>query len=212
MIGIDPHKASLTAVTVDCNGESVGRRRFAVNSGTATQLRKWSHRWDERRFAVEGAKGLGRGIAQILLADAEHVVDVPSTLAMRVRVLDTGGGRKTDADDARAVALTALRHKGLHAVRYEDQSTILRLLSERRTPRRPRPGTNPRPEPSTPAPARAHCRWCSDRAQCCTSSCRSATSQTAHGNRYMPAGPGERAYSRSAPDGFQHHGQRSADA
>ncbi|MBP1054592.1 hypothetical protein ACH49M_31970 [Rhodococcus qingshengii] len=65
---------------------------------------------------------MGRGIAQILLADAEHVVDVPSTLAMRVRVLDTGGGRKTDVDDARTVALTALRHKGLHAVRYEDQS------------------------------------------------------------------------------------------
>lgn len=132
IIGIDPHKASLTAVAVDNSGETVARRRFAVNSGTATQLRKWSRRWDERRFAVEGAKGLGRGIAQILLADAEHVVDVPSTLAMRVRVLDTGGGRKTDADDARAVALTALRHKGLHAVRYEDQSTILRLLSERR--------------------------------------------------------------------------------
>ena len=132
IIGIDPHKASLTAVAVDCNGETVARHRFAVNSGTATQLRKWSHRWTERRFAVEGARGLGRGIAQILLADSEHVVDVPSTLAVRVRVLGTGGGRKTDADDARAVALTALRHKGLHAVRYEDQSTILRLLSERR--------------------------------------------------------------------------------
>jgi transposase len=51
---------------------------------------------------------------------------------MKIRVLSTGGGRKTDPDDARVVALAALYHRGLHHVHHEDQSTILRLLSERR--------------------------------------------------------------------------------
>ncbi|QTJ64497.1 IS110 family transposase [Rhodococcus sp. ZPP] len=132
IIGIDPHKSSFTAVAVDRSGVTVGSRRFVVNAGTATALVKWCQRWPERQYAIEGAKGLGRGIAQILVARGEDVVDVPSTLAMKVRVLSTGGGRKTDPDDARAVALTALYHHGLHQVHREDQSTILRLLSERR--------------------------------------------------------------------------------
>ncbi|MCD5422445.1 IS110 family transposase [Rhodococcus pyridinivorans] len=132
IIGIDPHKSSLTAVAIDHDGTTVASRRFVVNAGTATALATWSQRWTERRYAIEGAKGLGRGIAQILVAHGDDVVDVPSTLAMKVRVLSTGGGRKTDPDDARAVALTALYHRDLHRVHREDQSTILRLLSERR--------------------------------------------------------------------------------
>lgn len=132
IIGIDPHKSSFTAVAVDRSGATVGSRRFVVNAGTATALVKWCQRWRERQYAIEGAKGLGRGMAQILVARGEDVVDVPSTLAMKVRVLSTGGGRKTDPDDARAVALTALYHHGLHQVHRENQSTILRLLSERR--------------------------------------------------------------------------------
>nr|AIU93851.1 hypothetical protein LRS1606.417 [Rhodococcus sp. NS1] len=55
--------------------------------------------------------GLSRGIAQILVARGDDVVDVPSTLAMKVRGLSTGRGRKTDPDDARAVALAALYHR-----------------------------------------------------------------------------------------------------
>jgi transposase len=66
------------------------------------------------------------------VADGESVVDVPSTLAMKVRVLSTGGGRKTDPSDAFAVAVTALRQENLRPVIAENQSTILRLLAERR--------------------------------------------------------------------------------
>jgi hypothetical protein len=101
-------------------------------------LAKWTRRWASRRFAIKGANGLGRGIAQVLVTADKDVVDVPSTLAMKVRVLSTGGGRKTDPDDAYAVALCALHHKGLHAVQRKDQTTILRLLSERRPPVEPR--------------------------------------------------------------------------
>lgn len=60
----------------------------------------WAAGWPQRQFAVEGAHGLGRGIAQQLTAAGEHVLDVPATLAARVRLLSTGGGRKTDTHDA----------------------------------------------------------------------------------------------------------------
>jgi hypothetical protein len=38
---------------------------------------------------------------------------VPAKLAARARVFDTGQGRKTDATDAHAIVMVALRDKGL---------------------------------------------------------------------------------------------------
>ncbi|MFJ6003926.1 IS110 family transposase [Arthrobacter sp. NPDC092385] len=132
IIGIDPHKSSITAAAIDSSGCQLAVRRFVVNAGTVRQLLGWAAQWPERRFAIEGANGLGRGTAQILVAQGEAVVDVPSTLAMKVRVLSTGGGRKSDPADAFAVALTGLRQENLRVVVAEDQTTILRLLAERR--------------------------------------------------------------------------------
>jgi transposase len=136
VVGIDPHKSSLTAVAVDATSVEVAQRRFAVNAGTFKQLMGWVHqrrqRWPQRRFGVEGAFGLGRGIAQRLAAAGEHVVDVPPTLSMRARLLSTGGGRKTDPADARSVAQVALHHPALRQIVIEDQTVVPRLLSERR--------------------------------------------------------------------------------
>jgi transposase len=131
-IGIDPHKASLTAVAVDPSGRPLGHRRFLVNAGTLSQLAAWATGWPTRRFAVEGAYGLGRPIAQQLAAAGEQVLDVPATLAARARLLNTGGGRKTDTADAASVAQVALHNPMLRVVTAEDQTTILRLVTERR--------------------------------------------------------------------------------
>ena len=131
-IGIDPHKASLTAVAVDHSGRSLGHRRFLVNGGTLGQLTAWAAGWAARRFAVEGAYGLGRPIAQQLAAAGEQVLDVPATLAARARLLGSGGGRKTDTADAASAAQAALHCSRLRVVSAEDQTTILRLLTERR--------------------------------------------------------------------------------
>ncbi|GDY51838.1 hypothetical protein SVIO_024610 [Streptomyces violaceusniger] len=91
---------------------------------------KWCEQWPERRFAVEGAGGLGRTLAQQLAAAGEDVVDVPSTLSARARLLAAGGDRKTDPADALHVAQVALFRTDLRKVTAEDQSTILRLLTE----------------------------------------------------------------------------------
>ena len=80
------------------------------------------------RCVGPGANGVGRGIAQVLVAAGEDVVDVPSTLATKVWVLSTGGGRKTHLDDAKAVGLTALYHTGLDVVHREDQTTMHAVL------------------------------------------------------------------------------------
>ena len=57
---------------------------------------------------------------------------VPATLAARARLLNTGGGRKTDTADAASVAQAALHCPTLRRVSAEDQTTTLRLLAERR--------------------------------------------------------------------------------
>lgn len=131
-IGIDPHKTSLTAVALDPTGRQLGVRRVVINAGTYKTLMGWASRWPQRRFAVEGAAGLGRGIAQLLATGGEHVLDVPATLAARARLLDTGGARKSDPADAASVAHAAMRHKRLRTVAAEDHTTQLRLLAERR--------------------------------------------------------------------------------
>lgn len=49
---------------------------------------------------IEGNNAAGRALALALWADGEHVVDLPVKLTHRVRMLDTGHGRKIDAQDA----------------------------------------------------------------------------------------------------------------
>ena len=60
-------------------------------------MRRYVKQWPDRVWAVEGANGAGRPLAQRLVAAGEQVVDVPAKLAARVRLFDTGHNRKTDA-------------------------------------------------------------------------------------------------------------------
>ena len=141
----------MTAVALDETGQLLAARRIIVNAAAYKTLTRWAARWPQRRFAVEGAAGLGRGIAQLLAAAGEDVVDVPATLAARARLLDTGWTRKTDSADAASVAHAAMRHKRLRPVVAENQNTRLRLLSERRDDLAG--GTRPAPQPSPRASA-----------------------------------------------------------
>ena len=88
--------------------------------------------WPERVWAVEGSNGAGRSLAQRLLADGEQVVDVPAKLSARARMLDTGHGRKTDADDAHSVAVAAVRAKELRTLALDPELEALRMLVDRR--------------------------------------------------------------------------------
>jgi hypothetical protein len=94
-IGIDPHKSSLTAVSLDAAGGEIGQIRLAVDQDLGLQLLEWAQAWPQRQWAVEGATGLGRGVAQLLAAAGQSVLDVPAKLAARARLLGSGSSRKT---------------------------------------------------------------------------------------------------------------------
>ena len=122
IIGVDPHKASCTAAVLDERGELVDQQRFASTRTGWRALGRWAKRWPERRWAVEGASGLGRRLAQQLVGEGEPVVDVPAKLAARVRLLSAGHGRKSDAHDAVSVAVAALGATRPGQVRLEDHA------------------------------------------------------------------------------------------
>ena len=131
MIGIDPHKATHTAVAVDDN--EVVLDEFTLRSSTvqAQRLREWAAGFEKREWAVESANGLGYLLAQQLVAAGETVFDVPPVLASRVRVLGSGRSQKNDPNDARSVAIAALRSDRLARVRRDDHAGVLRLLAKR---------------------------------------------------------------------------------
>jgi len=132
MIGIDPHKRTHTAVAVDDREVVVDEQLVHARAGQVAELVAWADRLDgERTWAIESAGGLGYLVAQQLLAAGEQVVDIPATLASRVRLLGTGRSEKNDPNDARSVAIAALRAAVLVPVRVEDHATVLRLLARR---------------------------------------------------------------------------------
>ena len=109
VIGMDPHKRSATIEVMTADEAVLGGGRYGTDVSGYRAMRRAVRRWPERTWAVEGCQGIGRHIARRLIADGEHVVDVPPKLSARTRVFATGQGRKTDATDAHSVALAATR-------------------------------------------------------------------------------------------------------
>jgi transposase len=132
IIGVDPHKLSATIEVVDDRERKLGQGRFATDRAGYTAMRTYAQAWPQRTWAVEGANGTGRPLAQRLLFDGEDVVDVPAKLAARVRLFDTGHNRKTDARDAHSIAIVAVRTKTLRVLVVDGELEAMRMLVDRR--------------------------------------------------------------------------------
>ena len=133
LVGMDPHNKSVTIEAIDEHERVVATGRFGTTTRDYKAMLAYvRQQWPRHRWAVEGAQGVGRPLAQRLLADGETVLDVPAKLAARVRVLDTGNARKTDAVDAHAVAVAARRTPTLRVLSFDEELVALRLLVDRR--------------------------------------------------------------------------------
>ncbi len=132
IIGVDPHKLSATIEVVDNQERMLGSGRFTTDQAGYKAMRAYAKTWPDRVWAVEGANGVGRPLAQRLLEAGEHVVDVPAKLAARIRLFDTGHNRKTDALDAHSIAIVAVRTKTLRALQVDGELEALRMLTDRR--------------------------------------------------------------------------------
>ena len=133
IIGVDPHKRTHTASAMAPEGSRVlATMQIEASLSEYRRLLRWAAGFGQRRWAVENARGLGRHLAQWLLARGEVVEDVPSTATARVRELSRGGRRKNDVIDAAAAASVAALRGEANPVVAEDLVTVLALLDERR--------------------------------------------------------------------------------
>ncbi|TWG91997.1 transposase [Nocardioides sp. J9] len=136
VIGMDPHKRSVTIEVMTTDETVIGGDRFGTDEAGLADLRRYVSqlrpRVEDRVWAIEGCNGIGHHVAVRLLAAGEEVVDVPPKLSARMRVFATGQGRKTDATDAHSVALVDTRIAGLRPVVNDEQLAVLRVLVDRR--------------------------------------------------------------------------------
>ncbi|MDQ1464095.1 MAG: transposase [Actinomycetota bacterium] len=70
-------------------------------------------------------------MAQQLVATGEHVVDVQPKLAARVRLLNSGQVNKNDPNDARSVAVAALRAPSTPWITVEDDPAAMKMWARR---------------------------------------------------------------------------------
>jgi transposase len=131
IIGVDPHKGSHTAVAIDGEEAALSQVKVRATRRQVDQLLEWAAPFEKRTWAVESAGGLGYLLSQQLVAAGETVLDVPATLAARARLLGTGQTNKNDPNDARSVAVAALRAPRLPVVEPADHAGALRLLAKR---------------------------------------------------------------------------------
>jgi hypothetical protein len=74
LIGVDPHKSTHTATAVDpVSNQQAGSLKIEASLAEYRRLLAWGRRWPQRTWVVENANGLGRHLAQWLLARGETV-------------------------------------------------------------------------------------------------------------------------------------------
>ena len=133
-VGVDTHKKTHVLVAVGEQGQTLGMRTVANTPEGWVAALQWAREQQQHiRWGVENSGSLGKGFAQLLLAQGEAEVRevVPHRTAQyrrRGRTQD-----KTDTADALALArLLGAEGDGLPLVHADDASTDLRLLSDHR--------------------------------------------------------------------------------
>lgn len=132
MIGVDPHKASHTAVAVSALGELLGTKTVKANAEGFFELLRWARGLgDELTFALEDGRHVTGRLERFLLARGERVLRVPPKLMGRERRSGRERG-KSDPIDGLAVARAALREPDLPEARLAGPEREIRLLVDHR--------------------------------------------------------------------------------
>jgi hypothetical protein len=76
VIGMDPHKRSVTIEVMAADETILGGGRFDTDAQGYRSLLRYAKQWPERTWAIEGCQGIGKHVAMRLIADEEAVVDV----------------------------------------------------------------------------------------------------------------------------------------
>ena len=132
-IGVDTHKATLAASAIDDAGRELSARTFRNDRQGHTSLLRWARaHGSERRFGIEGSGSYGAGLARLMSAAGETVVEVPAVRTERER-RHLGRAGKSDPGDALAIARVTLREQSLGPIQVAGIAEDLKLLSTHAT-------------------------------------------------------------------------------
>jgi transposase len=109
VVGVDPHKRSLTATVVDPRGGIVASEHFRVSGDGHRALEVWARQFGQiARWGVEGASGWGRHTAVFLVGRDYDVRDVCANRTPRSDRARQRG--KSDTLDSERIARETLAH------------------------------------------------------------------------------------------------------
>jgi hypothetical protein len=109
VVGIDPHKQTLTATVVDPRGGIVASEHFRVSGGGHRALEAWARQFGQiARWGVENAAGWGRHTAIFLIGRGYDVRDVCANRTPRSDRARQRG--KSDTLDSERIARETLAH------------------------------------------------------------------------------------------------------
>jgi hypothetical protein len=86
VIGMDPHKRTVTVEAMAAEEAVLDHGRFTADVAGFDQMLAFAARWPDRVWAVEGCEGIGKHVTLRLLDRGEKVVGVPAKLSARMRV------------------------------------------------------------------------------------------------------------------------------
>jgi transposase len=109
VVGIDPHKRTLTATVADARGGILGSEHFRVSGEGHRELEAWARQFGPiARWGVENAAGWGRHTAVFLAARGHDVRDVCANRTPRQDRARQRG--KSDTLDSERIAREVLAH------------------------------------------------------------------------------------------------------
>jgi hypothetical protein len=73
IIGMDPHKRSATIEVMADDEAILGGGRYATDAAAYRAMLAFAKQFRQRTWATEGCQGIGRHIANRLLADGERI-------------------------------------------------------------------------------------------------------------------------------------------
>ncbi len=85
VIGVDPHKRINAVVVLNSRGKVLARAQFMNDTHGFRELRKFSRQWRPRTWAIEGCNGVGKHVAQRLVAAGERVARTTTPTRTRSR-------------------------------------------------------------------------------------------------------------------------------
>jgi transposase len=109
VVGVDPHKRTLTATVVDARGGLLASEHFRVSGDGHRALEAWARQYGQiARWGVENAAGWGRHTAVFLIGRGYDVRDVCANRTPRQDRARQRG--KSDALDSERIARETLAH------------------------------------------------------------------------------------------------------